>query len=156
MLVTPCLGYHAWGLQRDVVGLCWPIAPSNTSPNAGELGGLQGSQPISAAVHITWHGAKINFGDPYLTYAPSKYLLFVVLSVSWEERPAQGPAGQPQEAGPEVRRRAVPNLSHAPPLPGRPHKPFTPRGLGYRGGGGRRWTFSALPHKYLWFLSCSQ
>ncbi len=31
-------------LQRDVVYLCWPIAPSYMSPNAG-------SQPISTAVH---------------------------------------------------------------------------------------------------------
>ncbi len=32
--------------------------------------GLAGSQPMSAAVHITWHGAQINFGDlpQYLTY----------------------------------------------------------------------------------------
>ncbi len=34
-------------------------------------GGIAGSQPMSSAVHITWHGAQINFGDlpPYLTYA---------------------------------------------------------------------------------------
>ncbi len=34
-------------------------------------GGFVGSQPMSTAVHITWHGAQINFGDlaPYLTYA---------------------------------------------------------------------------------------
>ncbi len=40
-----------------------------TSPNAGGWG-VAGSQPISTAVHITWHGAKIYFGDltPYLTY----------------------------------------------------------------------------------------
>jgi hypothetical protein len=45
------------------------------SPNAGGLGGggewgVAGSQPRSTAVHITWHGAQINFGDlpPYLTY----------------------------------------------------------------------------------------
>ncbi len=50
------------GLHRDVVYLCCPIAPSNTSPNAG-------SQPTSSAVHITWHGAQIKFGDlpPYDT-----------------------------------------------------------------------------------------
>jgi hypothetical protein len=32
--------------------------------------GCEGSQPKSTAVHITWHGAQINFGDlpPYLTY----------------------------------------------------------------------------------------
>jgi len=33
-------------------------------------GGVARSQPMSTAVHITWHGAQINFGDlpPYLTY----------------------------------------------------------------------------------------
>ncbi len=31
--------------------------------------GIAGSQPTSTAVHITWHGAQINFGNlPYLTY----------------------------------------------------------------------------------------
>ncbi len=65
---------YSQGLQRDVVYLCWPIAPQYTSPNAGEWGGggwrVAGSQPMSTAVHITWHGAQINFGDltPYLTY----------------------------------------------------------------------------------------
>ncbi len=34
-------------------------------------GGVSWSQPISKAVHITLHGAQINFGDlpPYLIYA---------------------------------------------------------------------------------------
>jgi hypothetical protein len=33
-------------------------------------GVIAGSQPMSAAVHITWHGAQIHFGDlpPYLNY----------------------------------------------------------------------------------------
>ncbi len=33
-------------------------------------GGVARSQPMSTAVHITWHGAQINFGDktPYLTF----------------------------------------------------------------------------------------
>ncbi len=33
-------------------------------------GGIAGSWPMSAAVHITWHGFRINFGDlpPYLTH----------------------------------------------------------------------------------------
>jgi hypothetical protein len=33
-------------------------------------GGSCGSEPMSRAVHITWHWARINFGDlpPYLTY----------------------------------------------------------------------------------------
>jgi hypothetical protein len=45
------------------------------SPNA-RGGGVAGSQPMrTAAVHITLHGAKQNFGDltPYLTYAYNKY-----------------------------------------------------------------------------------
>jgi hypothetical protein len=59
--------------QRDVVCLCWPIAPSYVSPNGGGVGGgggVAGSQPMSTAVHITWHGAQINLGDlpQYLTY----------------------------------------------------------------------------------------
>jgi hypothetical protein len=35
------------------------------------------SQPRSTAVHITWHGAQINFGDlpPYLTYVPIRTLI---------------------------------------------------------------------------------
>ncbi len=34
--------------------------------------GVAGSQPMRTAVHITWHGAQINFRDlpPYLTYVP--------------------------------------------------------------------------------------
>ncbi len=37
----------------------------------GGRGGVAGSQPMNTAVHITWHGAQVNFGDlpPYLTYA---------------------------------------------------------------------------------------
>ncbi len=44
--------------------------PRFMSPNAGR-GAVAGSQPIGTALHITWHGAQINFGDltPYLTYA---------------------------------------------------------------------------------------
>ncbi len=36
----------------------------------GRGDGVAGSRPMSTAVHITWHGAQINFGDlpPYLTY----------------------------------------------------------------------------------------
>ncbi len=43
------------------------------SPNARGRGVSAGSQPMRTAVHITWHGAQINFGDltPYLTYDPS-------------------------------------------------------------------------------------
>ncbi len=53
-------------LQRDVVYLGWPIAPSYMRPNAGGgRGGVAVSQPMSTA------GAQINFGDPtpYLTYS---------------------------------------------------------------------------------------
>ncbi len=55
------------GLQRYVVYLCWPIAPSYTSPNARGLGGLRG---------FTWHGAQINLGDlpPHLTYGPMRWI----------------------------------------------------------------------------------
>jgi hypothetical protein len=55
------------GLQGDVVYLGWPIAPSFIE---SKCGGIAGSQPMSTAVHITLHGAKINFGylTPYLTY----------------------------------------------------------------------------------------
>ncbi len=63
----PCITFLARGLQRDVVYLGWPVAPSYMSPNAGG----DRSRPMSTAVHITWHVAQINFGDlpPYLTYA---------------------------------------------------------------------------------------
>ncbi len=52
--------------------LSWLTKPSYTSPNGGGGGmgrGVLGSQPMSTAVHITWHGAQTNFGDltPYLT-----------------------------------------------------------------------------------------
>ncbi len=59
------------GLQRDVVYLCWPIAPSYIRVQMRGEGGSWGSQPMSTAVHITWHEAQINFGDlpPYLIYA---------------------------------------------------------------------------------------
>ncbi len=42
---------------------------------------VAGSQPISTAVHITWHGAQINFGDlpPYLTYALRQSCFFCLL-----------------------------------------------------------------------------
>ncbi len=55
------------GLQRDVVNLGWPIAPSYMSPNAGSGGG--GLRGLSQWVQL-YIGALINFGDltPYLTY----------------------------------------------------------------------------------------
>jgi hypothetical protein len=39
------------GLQREVVFLGWPIAPSYMSPKAGGGGELRGCQPMSTAVH---------------------------------------------------------------------------------------------------------
>jgi hypothetical protein len=49
-------------------------APAYTSPNAGGWR-VAGSQPMSKAVRIMWHGAQINFGDltPYLTYDLVEY-----------------------------------------------------------------------------------
>ncbi len=50
------------GLQRDIVCL-WPIAPSYTSLNAGGIGGVAGSKPMSTAVqcahHVTWSPNKL-------------------------------------------------------------------------------------------------
>ncbi len=53
---------------------------SYMSQNAGGGDGVAGSQPMRTAVHITWHGAQINFGDltPYLTYG-SRSLLMIIL-----------------------------------------------------------------------------
>ncbi len=62
--------YISRGLQENVVYLCWPIAPSySIRVQMRGDGGIVGSQPMSTAVHITWHGAQINFGDltPYFT-----------------------------------------------------------------------------------------
>ncbi len=58
------------GLQGDVVYLGWPTAPSYFESKCDGRWGYAGSQPMSTAVHITWHGAQINLGDltPYLTY----------------------------------------------------------------------------------------
>ncbi len=47
------------GLQGDVVYVSWPIAPLVYKPNAGGAG----SQPMRTAMHITWHGAQMNFGS---------------------------------------------------------------------------------------------
>ncbi len=43
-------------------------------PKCGGGGGVTGSQPMTTAMHITWHGAQINFGDntQYFTYAIHK------------------------------------------------------------------------------------
>ncbi len=50
-------------------------------------GPVAGSQPMETAVHITWHGAQINFGDltPYLTYG--SVVLQLLLSLSCYVRP---------------------------------------------------------------------
>ncbi len=42
----------------------------------GMCEGVAGSQPMSTAVHITWHGAQIDFWvqPPYLTYAGAHVL----------------------------------------------------------------------------------
>ncbi len=73
------------GLQRDVVFLDWPIAPYTvyTSPNAWG-GGVAGSQPMTKAVHITWHGAQINFEDltPYLTYDEYQQVSWLEVTVA--------------------------------------------------------------------------
>ncbi len=52
------------GLQRDVVYLGWPMAPTNMSPNAEDRGG---GSVVSANEYSCAHGAQINFGDltPY-------------------------------------------------------------------------------------------
>ncbi len=43
------------GLQRDVIYLCWPIAPSYSSPNAGEgVGCGVWASEYSCAHHVTW------------------------------------------------------------------------------------------------------
>ncbi len=53
-------------------------------------GGVAGSQPMSIAVHITWLGAQINFGDlpPYLTYGTWKCCINVtfkiLLQICWK------------------------------------------------------------------------
>ncbi len=56
------------GLQRDIVCLGWPIAPSYMSPNAGG-GGVAGPQPMSIAVYRSpnklWRSKSIfNLWDP--------------------------------------------------------------------------------------------
>jgi hypothetical protein len=48
--IQPSLFSVIRGLEWDDVCLCWPIARSYMSPNAGG-GGVAGSQPMSTAVH---------------------------------------------------------------------------------------------------------
>ncbi len=56
------------------------------SPNAWEWG-VAGSQTMRTAVHITCHGAQINFGDltPYLTYVVMATLYFKSLLLLWSD-----------------------------------------------------------------------
>jgi hypothetical protein len=76
------------GLQGDVVYLVWPIAPLVLWAQMRGEGAVAGSQPIGTAVHITWHGAQINFGDPtpYLTYGQLIIHSFslIVLVTPWD------------------------------------------------------------------------
>jgi hypothetical protein len=69
----PDTSIHVWyagRLQRDVVYLGWPLAPSYMRPKAGKGAELRG---LSQWVQL-YTGAQINFGDltPYLTYASTK------------------------------------------------------------------------------------
>ncbi len=43
---------------------------ADQEPKCGGRRGVAGSHPMRTAVHITWHGDQINFGDltPYLTF----------------------------------------------------------------------------------------
>ncbi len=66
---------EGWGrvreLQGDVVYLGWPIAQRPLyESKCGGMGKGCGVSAIETVVHITWHGAQINFGDltPYLSY----------------------------------------------------------------------------------------
>ncbi len=72
-----------------------PIAPLVYEPKCGlRGGGVAGPQPMRTAVHITWHGAQINFGDltPYLTYASTSLFMsfakyYLWFSCGWSARP---------------------------------------------------------------------
>ncbi len=66
-------GVLTGGLQRDVVYLCWPIAPSYMSPNAGGWGrgcGVSANE-YSCAHHVTWSPIK-------LWRSTSKFYLWVL------------------------------------------------------------------------------
>ncbi len=81
---TVCL-FHPRGLQRDVVYLGWPIAPSYMSPNAGRGGELRG---LSQWVRL-YTGAKINFGDltPYLKGQYHEIFCFILFHESSFPKP---------------------------------------------------------------------
>ncbi len=57
------------GLQRDVVYLCWPIAPKDMSPNGGGWGGGDcgvSANEYSYAHHVTWSPNKLWISTVYL------------------------------------------------------------------------------------------
>ncbi len=62
-------------LQQRVTKRCRLSLLTNSAlvyeSQCGRMEGVAWSQPVSTTVHITWHGAQINFGDlpHYLTYA---------------------------------------------------------------------------------------
>ncbi len=70
------------GLQRYVVYLGWPIAPSYMSPNAEGEGGRLWPWGLSQWVQL-YTGAQLNFGDltSYLTYACRIRILHYFLRV---------------------------------------------------------------------------
>ncbi len=67
--------FLSWfGIYQGVTKRCRLSLLANSAlvykSKCGGIVGVAGSQPINTAVHITWHGARLNFGDlpPYLTY----------------------------------------------------------------------------------------
>ncbi len=76
LLRIPSLAWTGISLEQGVTRRCRLSLLTNNAlvyrvPMLGGGGrGVAGSQPMNASVHITWHGAQINFGDipPYLTY----------------------------------------------------------------------------------------
>ncbi len=64
------------GLQRDVVYLCWPIATSYTSRNAGGWGGGGGcgvsANEYRCAHHVTWSPNKLSTSIINLPMLPYK------------------------------------------------------------------------------------
>ncbi len=78
LLLAEGVGEYSWNqgvTRRCRLSTLTNRAPCNTSSNAGGRG-IAGFQLMRIAVHTTWHGAQINFGDlnPYLTYGWSKLL----------------------------------------------------------------------------------
>ncbi len=76
--------------------------PRNTGTNWSKCGGREGvagSQPMSTAVHITWHRDQINFGDqpPYLTYDVPGRWCGAICPESWSCPCLRGPARTPRE-----------------------------------------------------------